>query len=292
MILVTGAAGHLGQAVINHLLSTYNIAPGQIIATTRDPSKLKTLTDKGVNVRAASFDDKDSLSKAFAGAKRLLLISTDGLAPGQRMAQHLNAVAAAKAAGVEHVAYTSMLSPETSVVTFAPDHAGTEKAIADAGFKGWSILRNNWYFENLFMSYPQALKSGTAYSAAGKGKLAHIARDDLARAAAAVLASTNNGKNTYTLSGVKGYTADEIAAAVSKATGKPLNVVHVPLEGLTQGMISAGLPEGMARMVASFDDNQARGGFETITDDYKTLTGQNPQSFEDWMAKNGAALAA
>jgi NAD(P)H dehydrogenase (quinone) len=292
MILVTGAAGHLGQAVINHLLTTYKVAPQQIIATTRDPAKLKALSDKGVHVRAASFDDKGSLVAAFKGATRLLLISTDSFVPGQRKAQHLAAVAAAEAAGVEHVAYTSMLSPETSAVTFAPDHAATEKALADSKLKGWSVLRNNWYFENLFFSYPQALKSGTVYSAAGKGKLAHIARDDLARAAAAVLASDKQGKIVYTLSGARGYTVDDIAAAVSKTTGKPLTVVHVPVEGLVQGMLGAGVPEHLARMFASFDDNQARDGFATLTDDYKTLTGQTQQSFEDWIAKNGKALAA
>jgi NAD(P)H dehydrogenase (quinone) len=292
MILVTGASGKLGQATIHHLLSSYNIPANQIIAVTRDPSKLKALAEKGLHVRAASFDDKTSLKTAFAGAKRLLLISTDSMEPGVRKIQHLNAVAAAEAAGVEHVAYTSMLSPETSVVTFAPDHAGTEKALADSKLKGWSVLRNNWYFENLFMSYPAALKSGTVYSAAGQGKLAHIARNDLARAAAAVLASSDNGRNTYTLSGSKGYTVDEIADLVSKATGKPLNVVHVPVEGIVQGMMGAGLPEAMARMVASFDNNQARGGFETLTGDYQKLTGMAQQSFEDWMAQNGKTLAA
>ena len=212
--------------------------------------------------------------------------------PGQRLAQHLRAVKAAEAAGVKHVVYTSMPKPDTSAVLFAPDHAGTEKAITAGKFDGYTILRDNWYFENLLFSLPQALKSGTQYSAAGQGKMAHIARDDLARAIAAVLSANKGGKHTYTLSGSKQYTADEIAALVSKVTGKPLKVVHVPHDGLVQGMIGAGLPEGVAKLLASFDTNIAQGGLEGSSADFKSLTGVEPQSFEVWLNANKAAFTA
>ena len=152
------------------------------------------------------FDDTATLVKAFKGATRLLLISTDVMdRPGHRLEQHRNAIAAAEKAGVEHVLYTSMPKPETSAVLFAPDHVGTEKALAASGLKGWTVLRNNWYFENLLHSLPHAIKSGTWYTAAGEGKIAHIAREDLARAAAAALASDKGGKNTYTLTGAQEY---------------------------------------------------------------------------------------
>jgi NAD(P)H dehydrogenase (quinone) len=292
MYLVTGAAGHLGQAVINHLINTYKVPANKIIATTREPAKLANLAAKGVIVREANFDDEAHLTKAFTGATRLLLISTSAMEPGVRLKQHTNAVRAAEKAGVGHVIYTSMPAPETSAVLFAPDHVGTEKALANSKLAGWTVLRNNWYFENLFFSMPQALASGTQYSAAAQGKIAHIARDDLARAAAAALSSMETGKHTYTLSGAREYTTDDIAALVAKATGKALKVVHVPAEGLVQGMISAGLPQGMARMFASFDVNTAKGGLEGNASDYKALTGVEPDSFENWLKKNAAALGA
>jgi len=292
MYLVTGASGHLGQAVINHLINTYKVPANKIIATTREASKLTALAAQGVQVRDANFDDEAHLVKAFTGATRLLLISTNAMEPGVRKHQHLNAVHAAEKAGVAHVIYTSMPSPETSAVSFAPDHAATEKALAASNLKGWTVLRNNWYFENVLMSLPPALASGTQYSAAGQGKIAHIARNDLAHAAAAVLASDKGGKHSYTLSGAKQFTTDEIAAIVSKATGKPLKVMQVPVDGLIQGMLGAGLPEGMARMIASFDANIAKGGLEGNATDFKTLTGVEPQGFEDWLKKNTAAFAA
>ena len=293
MYLVTGASGKLGQAVINHLLTTYKVPASKIIAATRKPEKLADLKARGVTVRAADFDDEASLLKAFAGVSRLLIISTDAMdRPGQRLEQHVRAVNAAEKAGVEHVLYTSLQKADTSAVSFAPDHVGTEKALADSKLKGWTLLRNTWYFENLFYSIPHALKAGTKYSAAGKGKIAHIARDDLARAAAAALASDKGGRNTITLTGSREYTTDDIAKLVSTATGKPLNVVDVPVEGLVQGMIGGGIPEPLARVFASFDDNIAKGGLSGATNEFKALTGVEPQPFEDWLKDNATALAA
>lgn len=292
MYLVTGAAGHLGQATINHLLNTYKVPANKIIATTREPAQLKALADKGIHVRDANFDDEAHLVKAFTGAARLLLISTSAMEPGVRLKQHTNAVRAAEKAGVTHVVYTSMPNPVGSAILFAPDHVGTEKALAESKIKSWTVLRNNWYLENLLFSMPQALQSGTQYSAAGQGKIAHIARDDLARAAASLLSSMESGKSTYTLSGTKEYTTDEIAALVSKATGKPLKVVHVPVESLVQGMIGAGLPEGMARLFASFDEAISQGTLSGTAADFKKLTGTEPQGLEDWLNKNAGAFAA
>lgn len=290
-LLVTGASGHLGQRVIHHLLETLKVAPQRIIATTRKPETLKDLAAKGVTVRAADFEDAASLRSAFAGADRLLLISTDALdRPGRRLEQHQAAIAAAEHAGVAHVVYTSMPLPENSPLLIAPDHAGSEQALTRSTLQGWTVLRNHWYFENLFMSLPSALASGQWYSAAEQGRVAYIARDDLARAAATVLASDATGKTTYTLSGAEALTTEQIAQQVSQATGKPLQVVHVPLAGLIQGMVGAGLPEPLAAVFASFDTNTAAGRVAEVTGDFQSLTGVTPQPFAAWLGANAAAL--
>ena len=292
-LLVTGAGGQLGQRVLHHLTTTLAVPAERIVAATRKPDTLAAWTEKGVSVRRADFDDATSLSAAFAGIERLLLISTDTLdRPGHRLAQHHAAIAAAEAAGVKHVVYTSMPKPDSSAVLFAPDHAGTEAALAQSRLAEWTVLRNNWYFENLFFSLPAALDSGSWYSAAGEGGIAHIARDDLARAAATALAGATKGKTTLTLTGARAYSTAEIADLVAKITGRPIAVVPVPVEGLVQGMVTHGVPEPVARVFASFDTNTAQGGLADVTGDYKKLTGTESQSFEDWLAANKAALAA
>ena len=292
-LLVTGAGGQLGQRVLHHLTTTLAVPAERIAAATRKPETLAAWAERGVAVRRADFDDAASLSAAFAGIGRLLLISTSALdRPGHRLAQHRAAIAAAEAAGVRHVVYTSMPKPERSALLFAPDHAGTEAALAQSRLPEWTVLRNNWYFENLFFGLPSALGSGSWYSAAGEGGIAHIARDDLARAAATALAGATSGKTTLTLTGARAYSTAEIARLVAEISGRPLAVVPVPVEGLVQGMVAHGVPEPLARVFASFDANTALGGLADVTGDYKALTGAEPQSFEDWLKTNKAALAA
>ncbi|UYB52387.1 NAD(P)H-binding protein [Xanthomonas sp. AM6] len=292
-LLVTGAGGQLGQRVLAHLLDTLQLPPQRIVALTRRPETLAAWAARGVDVRQGDFDAPASLDAAFQGVARMLLISTDALdRPGHRLEQHRAAIAAAARAGVRHVVYTSCPEPYDSPLLIAPDHAGTEDALAASALPGWTVLRNHWYFENLFMSLPSALASGHWYSAAGDGRIAHIARDDLARAAAVALAGDHAGKRILTLSGARAYSTAEIAALVAQAVGKPVEVVPVPVEGLVQGMVGAGVPEPFARILASFDSNTAVGRAAGVTGDYQALTRQAPQPFEQWLQANRAQLAA
>nr|WP_041757792.1 SDR family oxidoreductase [Bradyrhizobium sp. ORS 278] len=291
-LLVTGAAGQLGRAVIRHLLTTLKVPATSIVATTRKPEQLQELAAQGVTVRAADFDDPQSLAAAFAGAQRMLLISTDRLdRPGYRAEQHGRAIAAAEQAGVEHVVYTSMPKPENSPLLISPDHALTEAALQNSQLAGWTVLRNHWYFENLLMSLPQILGSGRWFTADEGGGAADISRDDLARAAATVLAGDFTGQQRFTLSGAKALTKVEQAQIISAALGKPIEVVQVPLEGLIQGMVGAGLPRPLAEVFASFDTNTAQGRVAEVTRDYQMITGAAPQSFADWVGTIKATLA-
>ncbi|MBX4941719.1 SDR family oxidoreductase [Rhizobium binae] len=291
-ILVTGAAGQLGQRVIHHLIETYKIAPGTIVAATRSPEKLAMLASKGVLTRKADFDDPAGLEQAFAGIDRLLIISTDALdTPGKRLAQHKVAVSAAAKAGVKHIAYTSMPAPDNSLVTFAPDHLGTENAIKASGI-AYTIIRDAWYHDNYLHGMPHSLQGGKWYSATGAGKVATISRDDCALAIAAALASGTSESTTYTLTGAVSLNNREIAATVSEASGKPLEVVDVTDEQLGQGMRGAGLPGFVADMLVSADANIRAGNFDMVTGDFTKLTGKQPQSLKDFFVTHKAALTA
>jgi len=291
-ILVTGAAGQLGQRVIHHLLETEKVSAANIIAATRDPAKLADLAAKGVATRKADFDDAASLAAAFTGVDRLLVISTDALAvPGQRLKQHKAAVEAAVKAGVKHIAYTSMPSPDKSLVTFAPDHLGTENAIKATGVP-YTIIRNAWYMDNYLHGMPHNLQSGSWYTASGEGKISNISREDCARAIAAALASGTKESATYTVTGAESLTADQIAGIVADTTGKPLKAVQVTDEQLGQGMRSAGLPDFVADMLVSADANIHAGNFDLVTTDYERLTGRKPETLKDFFVSHKAALIA
>lgn len=290
-LLVTGASGKLGQLVLDALLAR-GVSAADIIATTRDPSKLSAYAAKGIEVRAADFNDAELTRKAFTGADRLALISTDALDDkGTRQKQQADAVAAAKAAGVKHIVYTSLPDAENSKVIFAPDHLNTEKAIKASDLT-YTFLRNTWYQENMFMNLPQVLKSGHWYTSSGAGKIAHVAREDCAEAIAAALASGSTENKTYTLTGAELRSTDEVAALASGITGKPVEVIHLSDEQLAGGMKAAGVPEFLIPTLVSFDAAAREGNLGALTDDVETLTGRKPKPFRAFFQESKDALLA
>jgi len=289
-LLVTGASGHLGQRVLTHLLDTLKIPGERIVAVSRKPEALSDWTTRGVVARAGDFDDPSSLRAAFGGVDRLLLISTDSLhQPGQRLAQHKAAVSAAVEAGVKHVVYTSMPNPQNSLVLFAPDHAGTEAALAGSALPGWTVLRNHWYSETLFFALPPILASGKWYTAAGEGKTPYIARDDLARAAATALVG-GHGKLTFTLGGRKAYSVKEVADLVGRTVGRTIEVVPISVQMLAANLAGLGLPPPLPNTFASIEAAVAAGQFDSVADDFKKLVGNDPLPFEQWLLANKLAL--
>jgi NAD(P)H dehydrogenase (quinone) len=290
-LLVTGASGKLGQLVLDALLRR-GVAASDIIATTRDPSKLVAYAAKGIEVRAADFNDAELTREAFKGADKLALISTDALDDkGTRKAQQAAAVQAAKEAGVKHIVYTSLPAAESSRVIFAGDHLGTENAIKASGLS-YTLLRNSWYQENMFMSLPQVLKSGHWYTSSGTGKIAHIAREDCAEAIAAALASPSYDSATYTLTGSELRSTDEVAALASEITGKPIEVIHLTDEQLAGGMKAAGVPEFLIPTLVSFDTAAREGDLGAQTNDVETLTGRKPKPFRAFFEESKDALLA
>jgi NAD(P)H dehydrogenase (quinone) len=290
-ILVTGASGHLGSLVIAQLLAR-GIAASDIVAGSRNPAKLTELVAKGIDTRKVDFNDASSLVSAFSGIDRLLIISTDELGtPGKRLEQHKAAVSAAKSAGVGRIFYTSLPKAESSAVSFAPDHFGTEQAIRESGLP-YTIFRNSWYMENLFMSMPAALASGQWYTSASDGKTSYIARADVAKAIAGGLASPTIDSKIYTLTGETAHTREEIAALVSQATGKPLAVVNLTDAQLAEGMAAAGVPAPFIPTFVSFDTATRAGDLGLVTSDSADLAGEKLVTLPDFVAANKDGFSA
>lgn len=285
-LFVSGAGGKLGRLVIEALLSRgYE---GRIIAGTRRPEELQI---SGVEVRKADFSDPAGLATALRGVDRMLLISTDALGEARRT-QQLNAVAAAKAAGVKRIVYTSMPHPEPgSVIPMAEDHYPTEQAIKASGLE-YAILRASWYIENLFGSLPSALASGKWYSSAGEGRVSYLPRADVARSAAGALLSDEPGNRVFTLTGTEALTNREVAAIVTEITGKPIEVVDVTDADVTAGMLAAGLPQHVAELLTTFEIGYRQGALSMVTNAVETLWGTKPQSVRAFLTANKAALGA
>jgi NAD(P)H dehydrogenase (quinone) len=164
-VVVTGATGHLGRLVIESLLEQGRPA-AQIVATGRRTEQLADLADRGVVVRRADYTDSGSLKEAFQGADKVLLVSSSEV--GQRFTQHVNAVDAARAAGVGLIAYTSITRADTSGLALATEHKATEDYIRESGLP-YVFLRNNWYIENYTDQLPVVLEHKALLAVPVKG---------------------------------------------------------------------------------------------------------------------------
>ena len=132
MIVITGATGQLGRLVIQSLLER-GAAPASLVAAVRQPARAADLAALGVQVRQADYEQPETLQTAFAGAEKVLLISSSEL--GRRAAQHRAVIEAARAAGVALLAYTSVLRADTSELGLAGEHRETEAMLAASGGK-------------------------------------------------------------------------------------------------------------------------------------------------------------
>jgi NAD(P)H dehydrogenase (quinone) len=289
-LLVSGASGHLGRRVVELLLEAN---AGHVIATTRLPDKLADLAARGVEVRPADFDDPSSLAAAFAGADRLLLISTDTFdGTDRRIVQHRNAVKAAEQARVKHVVYTSTTRSEPgSSLAIAPDHYATEQALT-ASSLDWTVLRNNLYTDLFLQSLPRAVATGQLVAATGDGGAGYITREDCARAAAAVLAAHTSGRTMLDITGPAVVTYAELAKILSAITERPIAYVPVAPEVIVGGMVAAGLPEFVARMLVTIDVGIAEGTLAVVSSAVADLTSKAPQSVGDFLAAHHEALLA
>ena len=218
-MLVSGANGQLGRAAVEELLRR---GAKHVVAASRTPEKLAHLRERGVETRAVDFDQPDTLRRAFAGVDRLALISTDALdVPGQRLAQHRAAIAAAVESGVKHVVYTSAPAPHpTAEGSVLNDHFWTEAALF-ASPLSWTILRNHIYMDMILMGAGQAAKSGKLFTATGGKGRGYVAREDCARAVAGALVQAQ-GSEVLDVTGPAAVTQDELAALLREITGQPL----------------------------------------------------------------------
>ncbi|MFB9216276.1 NmrA family NAD(P)-binding protein [Vibrio sinaloensis] len=289
-ILVTGASGKLGQQVVKALLDELNVEPARLIVTTRHAQNLQTLADKGVDVREADFADPSSLQNAFRGAQSLLLISID--ASGPRTQAHLNAVKAAELAGVEHLVYTSMPAADESPVIFAHEHQATEQAIQESKIANATLLRNNWYFENLPEYFASILQTGHWLTSAAEGRTAQLSRADLALAAANALLKPASGKVVLPMNGAESLTQAEMAKTIDQVLGTSINMVHLSDDDYRAQLTAFELPAPIIDLCVTMDAHNRGDHSHGSSEAFERLTGKQPTRFNDWLEENKPALAA
>jgi NAD(P)H dehydrogenase (quinone) len=279
-LVITGASGHLGRRTAELLLDADGVDPASVVLVTRTPDALADLAARGAEVRRGDFADPATLPAAFAGARRVLVISTDAV--GARLDGHLAAIAAAKDAGAELIAYTSIPKPvDANPAGVVPDHRATEEALKASG-AAWTMLRNALYAEYRIPEAQAAIASGRFHHNLGDGRTAYVSREDCAAAAAAVLAGgeEHHGK-AYDITGPELLGGDDLARIYGEVGGVDVQAIAVDDDAFAAGLVAAGLPEAVAPLLVSFGRAIREGHLDALSGDVEALTGRAPRALAE-----------
>ena len=269
MYTITGASGHLGRLVIKHLLPF--VPADQVVATTRHPDQLADVAALGVSVRYADFSDPATLPAAFAGATRLLILSTEAV--GQRVPGHKAAIAAAVAAGVDHIIYTSAPQADPNAAhPILAEHGQTEQALAASGVP-WTALRNNIYAEVLKGLTDMLLVDGQLLIPEAQGKHSWVTREDCARAAAGALSGRLADSGPIDVSGPEALSFADVAQRLSALSGRSIPVQALPDDEIIARVIAKGAPADTAGFMVSMASWLASNLSTTPTDTVERASG-------------------
>ncbi len=278
MILITGATGHLGTAVIKTLLA--KTLAGQLAALVRDEAKATGLRQKGVSIRVGDYDDTDALDRAMEAVDKVLLIA-GGDAPNA-LQQHQNVVDAAKKAGVRCIAYTgrALKDPDTLVNRLMMRHFQTEDYIKASGLN-YVLFRNILYMDTVpVFTGPAVFDTGIALPA-GHGRVAFALRSEQGEAIANVLMADDCANQTYTFTGSEGYSFHDVAVALAELSGKPVTYTDIDPAILAERMKGRGVPEAAIKRTIGFMTDIKNGQEETVSTDLENCLGRKPASLRE-----------
>jgi uncharacterized protein YbjT (DUF2867 family) len=274
-VAVTGATGAVGGRVARQLHAAG--VPVRLIV--RDASRAPQL--EGAEVVEAEYRDSSAMRQAFAGVSLAFLVSAAESA--DRVEEHRSAIEAARASGVDHVVYTSFFgAAPDSVFTLGRDHFATEQMLRESGM-GFTVLRDNFYTDFLPML---AGEDGVIRGPAGDGRVASVARADVADSAVAVLrdAAAHRGA-VYELTGSEALTLAEVAGVLSELGGQGPVVFHdETIDEAYESRAGYGAPAWQLDAWVSTYTAIATGELARTTGDVERLTGHPPLTLRDVLA--------
>jgi NAD(P)H dehydrogenase (quinone) len=289
IVIVTGAAGHLGRLVAEQLLK--RLAPEQLILVTRRPEALRELRARGADVRYGDFDDPLSLRNAFAGGRRMLLISTDAI--GRRVSQHRAAIDAAATAGVGQVVFTSIVNPVAgNPIGANAREQGMTELMLDRGDLAWTVLRFGSFAELQLPPAATAVKNRRLITNAGDGRIVPVSRRDCAEAAAITLTTDGHCGNTYEITGPEALSPRELAELYGELSGQRVSLLQLSDAVLTRVLVGIGTPPPIAWGITAFGRSVRHGYFDVVDPAFERLTGRPPVTLPEVLVEHRADLLA
>jgi NAD(P)H dehydrogenase (quinone) len=283
MVFVSGANGQFARAVIQNILAA---GSGRSLAVgTRDVDSkyARELAAHGVSVRTADFGQPTLMRSALEGVTKALFIPTYD-ANTVRLQQNVNAIEAARAAGVKHVVYASFLKAESPLVEHSRlVHFPTEQAIRQSGL-GFTILRHALYADILVGDLQATLDSGLLHRPGTSARCAYIAREDLGISAAQVLLREEPSGRVYTETMEQTYSGEEVASIMSEVFARPVRFQPVAAADWPRYMTDNwGVPAELSNSTVGTMRAVEAGEFDVVSRDYRAITGAPARSLRQFL---------
>ncbi len=285
-ILVTGATGNIGSGLIPELTAK----GASVRALVLDPSQAQGLRDAGVEVIAGDFDKPETLDAAFSGVDEVFLLTAPN--PNQ-VTQARNGIAAAKRAGRPHIVRQSaraLIETAAALPRVSAQHREIDAELKASGLP-YTILRPHNFMQNTLMAAQTVASDGTVYMPLKAGKFGMIDVRDIVDVAAKVLTEAGHEGKIYDLTGPESISAQDVAAALSKALGKEVKYVDVPLEAAREAMLGMGMSEWLADANNEYFKALSEGLGDFTTNEVEEITGHPARSYETFARDFARAFA-
>lgn len=277
-LAVTGSTGAVGGLVARALAA--EDVPQRLLV--RDPARAPQLP--GATVHRSAFDDGAAATEALTGVDTLFMVS--GSESADRLDQHRTFVDAAAAAGVRHVVYTSFVGAAADATfTLARDHHATEEHIRASGM-AWTFLRDSFYMDVMeaFVGADDVLRGP-----GGDGRVALVARADVARTATVVLRDpAAHAGRTYDLTGPEALSFADVVGTISRVRGRRVEYRDETLDEAYASRSGYGAPDWQVDAWVSTYTSVASGAMAEVTEDVRAVTGAAPTTFEAYLRSTAA----
>jgi uncharacterized protein YbjT (DUF2867 family) len=275
-VLVTGATGNVGSAVLDNL-GTSDFSPRALV---HDESKARTIRDRGVEAFVGDFLEPESLAPALEGVSTLLLITPHH---PEQVAQAANVIEAARGSGNDprivrlSVAQASHEAPTKN----CRQHAQIEEELISSGLP-YTILRPTTFMQNTLATARTVSSEGRIYQPFKDGKLGMIDVRDIGGVAVKVLTEEGHEGKAYTLTGPEAISFQDIAEMLSEVLGKKVDYVPISLEKAKEAMLGMGLSEWKAEVLIEYARAHSQGYSNFTTEDVEQLTGHTATSYREF----------
>jgi uncharacterized protein YbjT (DUF2867 family) len=284
MILVTGATGTNGVALIEALLNRAE----RVRALVRDPVKAAERFAPEVELSRGDLADPESIDAALEGVDKVFLLSA---VDPRQVELEANVTDAARRAGVAHLVKFSVYnaSPD-SRVPLVRWHGESERHVERSGLP-WTFLRPNMFMQELLRQAESIRAQGQFYLPLADARVSLVDVRDLADVAATVLTTPGHAGKAYTLTGPQSLSFNEVAATLSRAAGRPIAYVPVSMDAFRQTFVAAGAPRWLVDAIADLYASFLAGDNAPVADGVQRVTGRPPRSLEQFARDHTDALA-